>query len=97
MFDTIQAMQFVKMIQFTRLVKVGGRLREFNFRKLKNKDKELFNVNVCNERGDRFVFEMIKNENNWTIQSEVPTWVRQNENDLGAVIEDELGSGLWAR
>lgn len=90
-------MQFVKMIQFTRLVKVSGRLREFNFRKLRNKDKELFSVNVCNERGDRFVFDMQKKENSWTIESEVPAWVRQNENDLGAVIEDELSSGLWVR
>lgn len=88
-------MQFVKMIQFTRLVKVSGRLREFNFRKLKNKDLESFSVNVCNEKGDRFVFTIIKKDNNWAIQAEAPKWVMQNETDLGAVIEDELSSGNW--
>ena len=91
------AMQFVKMVQFARLVKVDGRLREFNFRKLKSKDKDLFNVNVCNERGDRFIFEIQKKENTWAIQSEVPNWVMQSENNIGAVIDDELSSGNWPR
>ena len=97
MFTSILVMQFVKMIQFTRLVKIDGRLREFNFRKLKSKDKDLFNVNVCNERGDRFIFEIQKKENNWAIQSEVPTWVMQSEDNIGAVIDDELSSGNWPR
>jgi hypothetical protein len=88
-------MHFVKLIQFTRLVKIGGRLREFNFRKLNSKDKESYNVNVCNERGDRFFFIMQKNENNWSIEPDAPGWVRQNENDIGAAIEEEMNSGNW--
>ena len=55
-------MGFVKLIQFTRLVKAEGRLREFNFRKVKTPDEEVFSVNVCTERGDRIVFTMQKNE-----------------------------------
>jgi hypothetical protein len=89
-------MQFVKMVQFTRLVKADGQLKEFNFRKLNNPGDPLFTVNVCTERGDRIIFNIQKKDNNWKIQSdEIPKWVLQNENSLGAVIEDELSSGNW--
>jgi hypothetical protein len=84
-------MQFVKMIQFTRLVKAEGRLREFNFRKVKSPDEETFSVNVCDERGDRIFFNMQKKENAWIIiPGELPNWVLQNEKDLDETIEDEL-------
>ena len=83
--------QFVKMIQFTRLVKAEGRLREFNFRKMRNPDEEQFSVNVCNERGDRILFNMQKKDNGWRIQStELPKWILQNESRLNEAIEDEL-------
>jgi hypothetical protein len=83
--------RFVRMVQFTRLVKVEGRLREFNFRKLRNPAEEMFNVNVCNERGDRFFFNMHKKDKGWRIEpGEVPKWVVQSEITLNAVIEDEL-------
>ena len=89
-------MHFVKMIQFTRLVKADGQLREFNFRKLKSEGDPVFTVNVCTERGDRIVFNIEKKDNSWKIlDSEVPKWVVQNEGSLGAVIEDELSSGNW--
>jgi hypothetical protein len=79
------------MIQFTRLVKAEGRLREFNFRKLRGEDEGLFSVNVCNERGDRILFNMEKKDNNWRIQAtELPKWIIQNEKLLDEVIEDEL-------
>ena len=84
-------MHFVKMVQFTRLVKAEGRLREFNFRKIKNADDETFSVNVCNERGDRILFNMQKKDNGWRIQStEIPKWILQHEKNLNEVIEDEL-------
>lgn len=89
-------MQFVKMVQFTRLVKAEGQLREFNFRKLSTSIDPLFSVNVCNERGDRIIFNIVKKDNNWKIQAdEIPKWIMQSETNLGAVIEDELSSGNW--
>ena len=87
-------MRFVKMIQFTRLVKAEGRLREFNFRKIKSPDEEVFSVNVCNERGDRIVFTMQKQENDWRITPcQLPQWILQNENSLNDAIGDELRNG----
>jgi hypothetical protein len=86
-------MNFVKLIQFTRLVKVDGRLREFNFRKLRSAEGGLFSVNVCNERGDRILFNMEKQDAGWRIQpNELPLWVVQSEKKLDEVIEDELAN-----
>jgi len=83
--------QFVRMIQFTRLVKADGRLREFNFRKVKKPGEELFSVNVCTERGDRIVFSMQKKENDWMIiPDQLPRWIIQHENNLDEAIKDEL-------
>lgn len=85
------AIRFVRLIQFTRLVKVEGRLREFNFKKVKSPDEEVFNVNVCTERGDRIIFNMQKKESNWRIiPDEVPKWISQSETILNEAIEDEL-------
>lgn len=84
-------LQFVRMIQFTRLVKAEGRLREFNFRQVKKTDKELFDVNVCDERGDRVIFSMQKKEDAWRIiPGQLPQWILQNENSLDKGIKDEL-------
>jgi hypothetical protein len=79
------------MIQFTRLVKAEGRLREFNFTKAKSPDEEVFSVNVVDERGDRIVFNMNKKENDWRIiPGQLPNWIQKNENSLDEVIKDEL-------
>ena len=84
-------MQFVRMVQFTRLVKINGRLREFNFRKLKSPNEELFSVNVVNDRGDRILFNMKKEGSAWKILGErLPDWIIEGEGELGQSIEDEL-------
>ena len=86
-------MQFVRMVQFTRLVKINGRLREFNFRKLKSPGEDLFSVNVVNDRGDRILFNMKKNDSEWRIPPDkLPDWIIQGEQELGEAIEDELKS-----
>ena len=84
-------MEFVRMVQFTRLVKADGRLREFNFRKLTSPESELFSVNVCNERGDRFFFSMEKKDTQWSIvKAPLPDWIVENEHSLNEAIEAEL-------
>jgi len=84
-------MQFVRMVQFTRLVKINGRLREFNFRKLKSPGEDLFSVNVVNDRGDRIVFNMKKADTGWKILADkLPDWITMGEHELGESIEDEL-------
>lgn len=83
--------RFVKAVQFTRLIKAGGRLREFNFRKINSPGVELFNINVCDDRGDRIIFMMKKEQNDWHLETQgVPAWIVQNESEFHNVIEEEL-------
>jgi hypothetical protein len=84
-------LNFVKVVQFTRLLKAGDRQREFNFKKLKNLNPEIFTVNVCDERGDRIFFNMEKKDNDWKIvPGRLPQWIVQNETGLNQLIEEEL-------
>ena len=63
-------LKFVKNIQFTRLIKADGRLKEFNFRKPNGREEGLFTVDVIDDRGNRIIFNMAKEENAWRIVSE---------------------------
>jgi len=68
--------QFVKNIQFTKLLKVEGRLREFNFRKLGGVNEGFFTVDVVDDRGNRILFRMQKTDD--------------VETQLHEIIEEEL-------
>ncbi len=84
-------MQFVRMVQFTRLVKINGRLREFNFRKLKTPGEDVLSVNVVNDRGDRILFNMKKGDSGWKFNTEkLPDWITLGEQELNDAVEDEL-------
>ena len=84
--------QFIKNIQFTRLVKAEGRLREFNFRKFQGENSEmLFSVDVVDDRGNRIIFRMKKENERWKILPDrLPAWILSNENNLNSLIEEEL-------
>ena len=83
--------QFINNIHFTRLQKINGRLREFNFRKIKDPQFELFSVDVCDDRGNRIMFRMQKENNAWKIILQpLPEWIFNNEGNLSELIEDEL-------
>jgi hypothetical protein len=82
-----------KNIHFTKLVKVNGRLKEFNFRKLGGPNEGLFTVDVSDDRGNRILFRMQKEQENWKIQpQQLPTWVMDKENTFHDLIEEELRS-----
>jgi hypothetical protein len=88
---------FIKAITFTRVIKAGGRLREFNFRKFKNEGQDLFSVDTVDDRGDRILFRMQRSDNNhWSITQTVaptwipPTWIQENESLMDEAIETEL-------
>ena len=85
--------QFTKNIQFTRLVKAEGRLREFNFRKYRGEEGELlFSVDVVDDRGNRILFKMKKEDGGWKIiPAPLPAWVSGNEKNFNDLIEEELG------
>jgi hypothetical protein len=82
-----------KNIHFTKLVKVNGRLKEFNFRKLGGPNEGLFTVDVSDDRGNRILFRMQKEQDNWKILPQtLPTWVMDKETTFHDLIEEELRS-----
>lgn len=87
--------EFVKAVQFSLLIKTGDRLREFNFRKLRNPEAEKFSVNVCNDRGDRVLFDMVRVKDDWELApANLPQWIVTNKPRIAAAVEDELKN--WA-
>jgi hypothetical protein len=84
-------LRFIKNIQFTKLIKVDGKLKEFNFRKPNGKQEGLFTVDVIDERGNRIIFNMEKIDNHWKIITpELPAWVVNSENNFHELIEEEF-------
>jgi hypothetical protein len=82
---------FSKNIQFTRLIKVNGKLKEFNFRKPNNDEGSLFTVDVINEQAQRIIFSMQKNEAGWKIITPaIPGWIEEKETELNEIITEEL-------
>jgi len=83
-----------KNIHFTKLVKVNGRLKEFNFRKLGGPNEGQFTVDVSDDRGNRILFRMQKEQDSWKIleqpPQQLPNWVMDKENTFHDLIEEEL-------
>jgi hypothetical protein len=76
-------------ISFSKIIRLGERLREFNFRKIPG--TESFGINVTDDKGKRILFTLHKNEGSWSIQGQdLPQWLQFSESYLGAAIEEEL-------
>ena len=84
--------EFVRNIQFTRLLKVNGRLREFNFRKLGGANEGFFTVDVSDDRGNRIIFRMQKENDTWKLvmSQPLPAWIIEKEGNFHELIEEEL-------
>ena len=78
-------------LQFTRLIKAEGRLREFNFTRLTGLMEGVFNMDVVDDRGNRIIFQMKQNGSDWTVlEPALPNWITTNINLLQEAIETEL-------
>lgn len=78
-------------LQFTELVKADGRLREFNFTRLKALTDPYFKIDVVDDRGNRIIFEMKNISGEWRIPvKELPHWIHENEKALRQFIETQL-------
>ena len=85
---------FNKNVQFTKLIKADGHLREFNFRKINNEGNISFSVDVSDDRGNRKMFKMRKEQNAWKLQDseQFPDWILKNESVLNEMILEEVGN-----
>ncbi len=82
----------VRNLQFTRLYKVDGYLKEFNFRKSNATPEGRFSVDTVDARGNRIMFFMEKDNTEWKIlpEQELPGWIIEQENNLQDAIETAL-------
>lgn len=79
-------------IAYTRLLKIRGRLREFNFRKQPNLEGT-YHVDCTDDRGLRFLFLMhLTPEGAWQVSSpELPAWILEAEGIItAAIVEEEV-------
>lgn len=84
-------LNFYRNIAFTKLVKTNQRLHEFNFRRLPSDNSPLFHVDVSDDRGNRIMFRMQKDDGEWKIiDQQLPQWIWDSEKMLDEVIEHEL-------
>lgn len=80
-------MSLPRNIAFTSLIKINGRLREFNFRK---RADLRYDVDTNDERGNRYFFKMVKEEGTWKIDdTRLPDWLAGNENLIAEAIARE--------
>lgn len=75
---------------FTKVVKAGDRLREFNFRII-SVPENLIHVDVSDEKGSRHIFRMHRSESaQWKIDNkDLPAWIYEAEDRLSTVIQNE--------
>jgi hypothetical protein len=81
---------FKKVTHFTRLVKAGGRLREFNFRKLNDRMEDgWFHIDVADDRGDRLVLRLHERGALETgLFAQMPAWLEEALPQLRHIIGD---------
>jgi hypothetical protein len=71
-------MQHPKNVQFTNLIKAGGHLREFNFRRSLGTDGPLFTVDVVDQKAGRHYLIFRLEGKSWTLKTKnIPAWIEE--------------------
>ena len=81
---------------FSKLIKAGDRLREFNFRQTYLSDDSRYSVDVPDDKGNRIMFSIYKNSSGeWKVAAQLmPMWVHNAELDLAKAIEENKETQL---
>lgn len=78
----------MKNIQFTVLIKAGGLLREFNFRKSAGPAGALFAIDVADIRGERHYLMFRQENDQWVLKTiEIPEWIKEVLPNIKEVIQ----------
>jgi hypothetical protein len=71
-------------IAFTLLIKINGRLREFNFRKRSDLN---YDTDTNDEIGNRYTFRMEKEGETWKIIGKsLPAWLMESETAINEAL-----------
>jgi len=86
-------MAVLKNVQFSKLIKAEGRLREFNFRKSNGIGGPVYHVDVSDDRGNRYYINMLSEDNIWTVQEKnLPPWIQEAVAQFHPAIQEQEGS-----
>jgi len=78
----------LRNIQFTKLIKTGGRLREFNFRKSKGKEGPMFTIDVADPKDERHYLIFRYKENRWVLEKKnLVAWIEEALPQIAVAIE----------
>ena len=83
-------MIFKPNIHFTLLVKVEGRLREFNFRQ---RTDDSYDADTSDERGNRYLFKWSKSADGWDIvpiSITMPVWITESKPSIAAKFDQYM-------
>ena len=77
---------------FSRVIKAGGKQREFNFRQLSNEEGIKYSVDVPDDRGLRITFQMITDkEGQWKTVTKPPQpWIEEAQTELSNAIKENF-------
>jgi hypothetical protein len=73
-----------KNLHFTLLIRIQGRLREFNFRKRPDNN---YDVDVADERGNRIQFRIMQEETKFIKGDNLPAWISANQEAIFSGLE----------
>ena len=74
-----------KNLHFTLLIRIHGRLREFNFRK---RPDQHYDADVADDRGNRIQFRILWQEEAKQIKGDnLPSWVTSNHEGIIEALE----------
>ena len=74
------------LIQFTLLIPIANRQREFNFRK---RSLDLYDGNTTDERGERYYFNLTRVSDQWKLNvAALPGWLLDNESTIVRALSD---------
>lgn len=81
---------------FSKLIKAGDKLREFNFRQTNLNDDSRYTVDVPDDKGHRIMFTIYRNaDSHWKVAAQLmPIWVHNAEHELATAIEENIESRL---
>jgi hypothetical protein len=83
-------LQYVKNIAFTKLIKVKGVQREFNFRRKYVAGQPVYDIDAPDERGNRHYVSAFFSDNKWMIREiGIPSWMEDAATDFHLAIEGE--------
>ena len=78
-------------IFFSKVIKAGERQREFNFRRMSDSPDRKYHVDVPDDKGNRIIFQMLKNEEGrWEASNpQLPSWIQGAEQILNDIIVEQ--------